>query len=262
MPRGVPSWHKAGHPKGEGKQTTNSAQGFGRGEIGPRVSQPFLVADCCLKSSTWKSGLRYYDSSHTKIFFSHKKVQSGKPFPSKKTCVFPESGTATGLIFDSNPPYVNHPWKPPMKIKKTISSFQLSLQKPEINGTFQRKNIWIKNSAPIFMIHWLMIIKKCHIQKKNNPPKLWFQKKTDTQITKGILHPSIHPSDPSIHRSLTTARLQSKELDRSHLSAGFWLFHRRLLGWLVGWAVFFWGKWKWWKSYPRSFWGGRNCFFL
>lgn len=206
MPRGVPSWHKAGHPKGEGKQTTNSAQGFGRGEIGPRVSQPFLVADCCLKSSTWKSGLRYYDSSHTKIFFSHKKVQSGKPFPSKKTCVFPESGTATGLIFDSNPPYVNHPWKPPMKIKKTMSSFQLSLQKPEINGTFQRKNIWIKipHQFSWFIDAWWLKMPYPK-KKKKQPSKALVPKKNRHPNYQGI-PPSIHPSypsiDPSIDRSL------------------------------------------------------------
>lgn len=207
MPRGVPSWHKAGHPKGEGKQTTNSAQGFGRGEIGPRVSQPFLVADCCLKSSTWKSGLRYYDSSHTKIFFSHKKVQSGKPFPSKKTCVFPESGTATGLIFDSNPPYVNHPWKPPMKIKKTMSSFQLSLQKPEINGTFQRKNIWIKipHQFSWFIDAWWLKMPYPKKKKKTTLQSFGSKKKQTPKLPgNSPIHPSIISIHRSIHRSVTS----------------------------------------------------------
>ena len=118
------------------------------------------------------------------------------------------------------------------------------------------------------MIHWRMIIKKCHIRKKKKKKKttlqLWFHKKKTDPNYQGNspIHPSIHPS---IGHSLLTL-LQSKELDRSHLSAGFCLFIP------VGCFVFF-GEWKsypvfleglflgvfkGWRSYPSFFWGNGN----
>ena len=127
-------------PSKRGRETnTNSAQGFGRGEIGPRVSQPFLVADCCLKSSTWKSGLRYYDSSTHEDFFQPQKSTVRKTISSKKNVCFPWIWNSNRLNFDSNPPYVNHPWKPPMKIKKNNFQLSASLQNQKSMAPFSEK---------------------------------------------------------------------------------------------------------------------------